>query len=475
MTLTARLLFGFVLIAAGGFYFITDQVLKRVERQYLEAVEEPMVDAANVLAAALEQDTKSGALDATRFAASFASAKKREFEARIYSLTKSRINLEAYVTDGNGIVLFDSSDPAAVGRSLMNRRDVRLTLAGGYGARSTRTNDEDDDSSVMYVGAPIRDGARIIGTISVAKPQHAVFQFRDETRSWLLWRISMIILCMVLASFLLAKWAARPVERLTEYALAITRGERPVAPRLPGSDLKTLGQAFEKMRDELQGREYVENYVQTLTHELKSPVAAIHGASELLAEDPPPEQRAKFLANIANETRRLHGLIDRLLELASLEKRKALDDARPVNLEDLAAATIDHLMPLLQQRHLLLRQDIMPGLIIHGDTFLLECALMNLLQNAIEFSPDGGKIHLTIRHIDDSIHFLVEDEGPGVPDFAKDRVFERFYSLPRPHTGHKSSGLGLCFVREVALLHGGTITLENVGDRGARAVLSIPA
>ncbi|MEQ1752357.1 MAG: HAMP domain-containing protein, partial [Prosthecobacter sp.] len=273
MTLTARLLFGFVLIAAGGFYFITDQVLRRVERQYLEAVEEPMVDAANVLAAALEQDIKNGSLDATRFAASFASAKQREFDAKIYALTKTRINLDAYVTDDKGRVLFDSTDPAAVGRSLTDRRDVRITLAGGYGARSTRTDDEDDDSSVMYVGAPIRDGPRIVGVVSVTKPQRAVFHFRDETRRWLLWHISMIIVCMVLASYLLAKWAARPVERLTEYALAITRGERPVAPRLPGSDLKTLGQAFEKMRDELQGREYVENYVQTLTHELKSPVA----------------------------------------------------------------------------------------------------------------------------------------------------------------------------------------------------------
>lgn len=473
MTLTARLLFGFVLIAAVGFYFITDQVLKRVERQYLEAVEEPMVDAANILAAALEQDIKNGALDATHFAASFAAAKKREFEAKIYDVTKKRINLEAYVTDDKGTVIFDSADPAAIGSSLMNRRDVRLTLAGSYGARSTRTDERDDDSSVMYVGAPIRDGSRIIGAVSVSKPQRAVFQFRDETRHWLRWHISLIVICMVLASYLVAKWAARPVERLTEYARAVTRGERPSVPRLPGSDLKTLGVAFEKMRDELQGREYVENYVQTLTHELKSPVAAIQGASELLAENPPPEQRAKFLGNITNETRRLHGLIDRLLELASLEKRKSLDDVHKLDVGELVSTAIDHVAPMLERRQLKVQHDIPPGLTVRGDTFLLNGALINLLQNAIEFSPDGGTIQIIARHIDDSIHLLVEDEGPGVPDFAKERVFERFYSLPRPATGHKSSGLGLCFVREVALLHGGTIALENIGERGTRAVLSV--
>ncbi|MBX7208359.1 MAG: two-component system sensor histidine kinase CreC [Verrucomicrobiaceae bacterium] len=475
MTLTARLLFGFVLVAAGGFYFITDRVLKRVERQYLEAVEEPMVDAANILAAALEQDIQDGALDAARFGATFAAAKKREFEAKIYDFTKTHINLEAYITDDKGIVIFDSAEPAAVGTSLSNRRDVRITLAGGYGARSTRADEADDDSSVMFVGAPIRDGPRIIGAVSVSKPQRAVFQFRDETRHWLLWHISLIIVCMVLASYLVAKWAARPVERLTEYARAITRGERPAVPRLPGSDLKTLGSAFEKMRDELQGREYVENYVQTLTHELKSPVAAVQGAAELLAENPPPEQRARFLGNIMNETRRLHGLIDRLLELAALEKRKSLDEVRKLDVAELVATAIDHLAPLIQRRELKVQQDIPALLTVRGDAFLLDGALINLLQNAIEFSPEGGTIQIIARHIDDSVHILVEDEGPGVPDFAKQRVFERFYSLPRPDTGHKSSGLGLCFVREVALLHGGGVSLENIGERGTRAVLTIKA
>lgn len=475
MTLTARLLFGFVLVAAGGFYFITSQVLKRVERQYLEAVEEPMVDAANILAAALEQDIKNGALDATHFAAAFAAAEKRQFEAKIYDFTKARINLEAYVTDARGIVIFDSANAAAVGSDFSGKRDVRLTLAGSYGARSTRTDEKDDDSSVMYVGAPIRDGPRIIGTVSVSKPQRSVFEFRDETRRWLRWHITLIIACMVLGSYIVAKWAARPVERLTEYSRAITRGERPAVPRLPGSDLKMLGAAFEKMRDELQGREYVENYVQTLTHELKSPVAAIQGAAELLAENPPPEQRAKFLANVTNETRRLHGLIDRLLELAALEKRKSLDELRALDVSGLVVAALDHLAPLLQRRVLNVRQDIPAGLSLRGDAFLLDGALVNLLQNAIEFSPEGGTIQIIARQIDDSIHFLIEDEGPGVPEFAKERVFERFYSLPRHDTGHKSSGLGLCFVREVALLHGGSIALEDIGGHGTRAVLSVKA
>ncbi len=226
---------------------------------------------------------------------------------------------------------------------------------------------------------------------------------------------------------------------------------------------------FEKMRDQLEGREYVEEYVQTLTHELKSPVAAIRGAAELLAEDPPAAQRQKFLTNIGQETHRLQDLIDRLLELSSLEKRKGLDDQKEVNLGSIASGAVDHLMPMLQRRGLHIESKIEPEVMIRGDAFLLEVALMNLLQNACEFSPQGGLLRLSVKRGLDSIQFTLEDEGPGLPEFAVERVFDRFYSLPRPSTGHKSSGLGLCFVREIALLHHGSVRLENRPAGGAIA------
>jgi two-component system sensor histidine kinase CreC len=96
------------------------------------------------------------------------------------------------------------------------------------------------------------------------------------------------------------------------------------------------------------------------------------------------------------------------------------------------------------------------------------------LQNALNFSPPNGTIAVTVSSASDrrEVKIMVEDEGPGIPPYALERVFERFYSLPHPTTGKKSSGLGLCFVREAAELHGGTATLENrPTGKGARAVL----
>jgi two-component system sensor histidine kinase CreC len=476
ISLTSKLLFGFALISAIGFWLMMDQVLERVERQYLEAAEEPMVDVANLLAELLARDmAPDGTMNITPLKTALQEVKARQFEARIYSFIKTHVDMDVYVTDASGRVLFDSMFPDQVGQ-LRAKRDVMLTLNGFYGARSSREDEKDPNSSVMFSAAPILLDGKIAGVVSVAKPQRSVFKFRDETRAWLKRTIGSLILCMVLGSFLLARWTTRPIRRLTDYAQAVTAGERPPVPSLHGSEMKTLGGAFETMRDVLENREYVEHYVQTLTHELKSPVAAIRGASELLQEETMPEaQRRKFTRNILGESLRLQDLLDRLLALAGLEKKKALDAATRVNLSAVAREVCDHFEPLFVRLNLKLDCWIQDGVMVQGDVFLLQTALNNLVQNAVDFSPEGGVVSIGLKEIDQRACFIVEDDGPGLPEYARQRVFDRFYSLPRPQTGRKSSGLGLCFVREAALLHRGKVELENRSPlKGARAVLSIP-
>jgi two-component system sensor histidine kinase CreC len=111
---------------------------------------------------------------------------------------------------------------------------------------------------------------------------------------------------------------------------------------------------------------------------------------------------------------------------------------------------------------------------VRGEAFLLEQAISNLVQNALDFTPTGGAVHVALRVDGERVIVTVEDNGPGVPDYALEKIFDRFYSLPRPDTGRKSSGLGLSIVREIARLHAGEIALENRKDGGARAVLTLP-
>jgi two-component system sensor histidine kinase CreC len=275
---------------------------------------------------------------------------------------------------------------------------------------------------------------------------------------------------------LAAKWATKPLEDLTQHAMAVSRGERSLPPDMPGHQMKTLATALEDMRDALEGREYVESYVQSLTHELKSPVAAILGASEILQDgDVPEDKRTRFVGNIRAEAGRLRDLLERLLHLAALEKQKTLLKREPVNLQEVILRAWDHLAVLAQARKVHFESQLDETLVVEGDAWLIELAVSNLLQNAIDFSPSGGLLKVKTYRFEQRCVIEIEDEGPGVPDYARERVFERFYSLPRPDTGKKSSGLGLCFVKEAATLHGGSIDLlPGEAGKGTKAVLVMP-
>jgi len=473
MSLTLRFIIAVALLCTAGWFVVVKPVLERVERQYLEAAEEPMVDLANLLAEITAQSWSNE--DSTAFLSeALERARAREFEARIYELVKTRIDLQIVITDARGIVLMDSMNPGRVGKP-HGYRDVRLTLEGVYGARSSRIDPGDPLSSVMHVAAPVFDDAgQILGVVSVAKPQRDMLVFIEHTRR----QVKAFALVGAVAAFLLAillaLWIAEPLRKLTRHAEAVAAGGRPPAPRLPGRHLARLGCMIEEMRDALEGKRHVETYVRNLTHEMKSPVAAIRGAVELLDGSPPEPQRRKLLANIDNESHRLEALGNQLLDLANLESRKQLDSTDLLDPAAIVRSAADAKLPAAQNHGITLKTIIQEAPRFHGDATLIELAVANLLQNAIDFAPENSTVTLDVRRKGNDAIIEITDSGPGLPDFATERVFERFYSLPRPRTGRKSSGLGLCFVRETAQLHGGEIALNPAEPTGTRATLHLP-
>jgi len=186
-----------------------------------------------------------------------------------------------------------------------------------------------------------------------------------------------------------------------------------------------------------------------------------------------PEPRERFLGNVRVEADRIQRLVDRLLLLSSLEGRKGVQDVDEIELSTLVGDTVETMRTATAARNLNVTVDLSGPVMMRGERFLIHHALVNLLRNAIEFSPDGGKIAIACASDSRRALITVDDEGPGIPEYARQRIFERFFSLPRPDTGKKSSGLGLTFVHEVALLHGGSVTLTNLDGKGVRAELRL--
>jgi two-component system sensor histidine kinase CreC len=271
----------------------------------------------------------------------------------------------------------------------------------------------------------------------------------------------------------LSWWLSGSLRQLTRYAGAVSRGERAELPELRGGELKQLAAAVQKMRTELEGKAYVEQYVHTLTHELKSPLAAIRGAAELLESEMPAEQRQRFVANIASEGARLQQLIERLLNLALVEQRQGLEERVAVDLHGLAEELLQAQAARIQAADLRMENAIPAGLLVQGERFLLRQALANLLDNALDFTPAGGLLRFSAETRDGRVELALYNQGAAIPEYALPRLTERFYSLPRPASGRKSTGLGLNFVQEVALLHGGELALRNV-EGGVRASLHLP-
>ena len=473
MSLRLRLLLVLLAIYCAGGYYLTRKALEQVRPRYLESIEESLVDTSSLLAALVETGLQDGRVDAEALRRAVTAAQGREFEARIFTLRKTAVDLRIYVTDATGRVLFDSTGQNE-GRDFSRWNDVARTLRGAYGARSTRDSEGDDNTQVIYVAAPIRHDGRVVGVLTTGKPTRGINELVAAARRKLLTSAAVGGVVVLVILLLVASWVITPLERLTAYARAVRDGRPAPLPPLPGRTLRDLGTAFEEMRDALEGRQHAERYTQALAHEVKAPLAAIRGAAELLDEDMPAEQRKKFMANIRGESARIQQIVDRLLELSSLEARKTLGQAGPVD----AAALIAEVTGLMQPAYAAGRMTLTSGegapATLHGERVLLREALVNLLQNALDFSPAGSEVTLHAEAAEGRVTFRVEDRGPGVPDYALARVFERFYSLPRPGSGKKSTGLGLALVREIAHLHGGEVTLANRADGGARAEFWVP-
>jgi two-component system, OmpR family, sensor histidine kinase CreC len=471
-----RIFIGILLIYAAGIAFMLYRVVADLDPRYRESAEDALVETSQLMASLIEQDVREGALVVERLEPMFKAVYARRFSAQIFSVTKTRVELRAYVTDRSGRVVFDSLGKS-VGADFSQWRDVRLALAGDYGARTTVDVPDEPASSVMYVGAPIRWNNDVIGMVSVAKPVQSFGQFVSAAREKTLYVGLVSVLSVLLLAVIVSVWLVRPFGLIADYVRFVREQRSLSLPRLGRRALGAIGAAYDEMRDALSGRNYVADYVQTLTHEVKSPLSAIRGAAELLHEPMPEAQRQRFLGNITRETQRIQEMVDRMMELTALETRRALDSVQPVALKAMLEDLVNTASDSAARRGIRIQLKTAEDASVEGDPFLLRRALSNLLDNAIDFSPEGGAVSVQLAVNRRTVEIAVSDHGPGIPEYAQDKVFEKFYSLARPHNQKKSTGLGLSFVKEIASLHHGRIELTNrpsAEGSGAVATLALP-
>jgi two-component system sensor histidine kinase CreC len=474
VTKRTRVFVGILLVYAVGVAALVWQLVADIDPRYRESAEESLVETAYLMATLIEEQSAGGTLDTESLRVMFRMLYGKSFEADIYGFRKTAVELRVVVTDTDGIVVFDSV-ARREGENFGQWRDIKRALEGRYGARTSPEIEGDPASAIMWVAAPIVVDERIIGAVAAGKPVGSLGSFVNAARRKTL-QVGLVAVAAVLVlAVILSAWLVRPFGIVADYVRYV-RAQRTLSlPRLARRALATIANAFDEMRDALAGRSHVADYVQTLTHELKSPLSAIRGAAELLQEPGmPAADRQRFVANVARETARIQALVDRMMELTALESRRGLERTAPVALAPLLRDAVASAEAAAAARHIaiVLRAD--EAAWVDGDALLVARAVANLLDNAIDFSPEGGAVQVELGADARSAQIRVRDHGPGIPDYADEKVFEKFYSLARPGSAKKSTGLGLAFVKEIAELHHGRITLRNAEGGGALAQLTLP-
>ncbi|MCU6452648.1 sensor N-terminal transmembrane domain-containing protein [Sphingomonas sp. A2-49] len=335
-----------------------------------------------------------------------------------------------------------------------------------------------DRTPVVTAAAPIPGGV-VMTTVNA----------RDITQTVRIerFRLSLVLLVVtivsVLLSLFLARTIVRPLRRLARAAVRVRlgRAREVVVPRLPSrrDEIGSLARALSDMSLALRARiDATEAFAADVTHEMKNPLASLRSAVEGLGAVKDPDLQARLLAIVRDDVHRLDRLITDISEASRLDAQLSRAKFEPVDIAALLGALVEQRIAREVERGVRLRFDHRGGaMTVIGDGARLERVFENLIDNALSFSPDEGLIAIAVVREGDDVLVRVEDEGPGVPEEAREGIFRRFQSIrPETEAFGQHSGLGLAIARTIVEAHQGGIGVESREDRlgGARFAVRLP-
>ncbi|HKZ97157.1 MAG TPA: stimulus-sensing domain-containing protein [Hyphomicrobiaceae bacterium] len=346
---------------------------------------------------------------------------------------------------------------------------------------------------IVSMAVPIRRISSIEGVLLLSTRPGEIDKILAEEQGqiWILGSIA--LLATIVTSFLLARTVAGPMRRLSEAAEHVSRDitARKVLPEYAErtDEVGQMAAAFSSMTAALYRRiEASESFAADVAHELKNPLTAARSTAEALAYAKTDAQHRELVTQLQYELKRLNRLITDVSNVSRLDAELARQQMNPFNVTEVMAGVAqmfrDNLVCDTRRVVTILEPGPFDGAFtVVGDAGRIGQVLINLVDNAISFSPEDRTVTLRARHVDSAVELAVDDEGPGIPEDRLKVIFDRFYT-DRPHTEAtqgKNSGLGLSISREIVRSHGGEIWAENrksaagAPARGARLVVRLPA
>ena len=373
-----------------------------------------------------------------------------------------------------GELLLQSSD--------MSLLDLDLTPDEVHAAVRRLGTDEIEDEHVKlrFHNSLVKADARHSYLLRVGSSLSPIQSILERFLRTLLWLVPAGIALAAIFGYIMARLALRPVRKIQEAAHRITIHD--LHTRLPlagsGDEIDQLSHTFNETLDRLQKSvEQMKQFTAAISHELRTPLAALQGEAEVaLMHTRTPEHYRAVLSSQLEEFQKLTRMVNNMLLLARAEAGDVRPHTQSVDLASIARAIIEMFQPIAADRGIQLALDASSAVVVQGDPLWLERMLMNLVENALKYTPTHGRVHVELSHGGESATVNVTDTGIGISDDNLPHIFERFYRADASRSRDiEGTGVGLAIVRWVVEAHGGQISVQSQTGEGTRFQVKLPA
>lgn len=380
------------------------------------------------------------------------------------------------VNPAYNVILDTGTDVNLTGKIFM--RDIlKSSLEGGQDYAVTPSG---QDTNIMAVTVPVKYVGNVTGAVYLFETIDGIDKLIGSVKMSLYIFSCLISILVGMLSFGMSYIITSPIDEVIKVAKLISKGDFSKKLEVKGhNEFAQLAQSINFMSTELENlEENRRKFVSDASHELKTPLATIKLIcdSVVSSENPDPEMTKEFLGDLSDEVDRLTRIVERLLTLTKLDSGKNEPKFAPVDFLVMLNAIVKKLTPAASSKNIVLYTDfgnieIEP---VDLDYDKIWEAIYNIVDNAIKYSPEGGFVKVGLEIDGASLLVTVEDNGPGIPEEEKERIFERFYRLDDSRARDTGgTGLGLAIAKESVLLHGGEIGVKS-GETGSKFYIRLP-
>ena len=410
--------------------------------------------------------------------------KNEDIQRKIEALAE-KLDLRITVVDMQGKVLGDSEKAPSLMESHKDRLEIVEAVEEGFG-QSIRFSDT-LNYNMKYVAIRVDDSGSTLGIVRFALPLSEVqLRVQHIYRVVLLGAIIAVVIAFTVAYYL-SRSITFPISRMQEAAHRIAKGDFSRKVNIKSKDeLGELAKSLNIMASELQQK--MENlkrmdrvrtdFVANVSHELKTPLTLIKGYIETLEDRAinDTEKARKFISIIKDHAKRLENIIEDLLSLSELELSKDCLSKTEFDLKKLTdEITLSFGYALDTKRHMLSIDQQGDDFKIKADKDKIEQVIVNLIDNAVKYTNEGGQINIYILDQQNDITVTIRDNGIGIPKEDVDRVFERFYRVDKARSRELGgTGLGLGIAKHIILAHNGEISIESEINKGTKVLIRLP-